>query len=187
MWRCALAVLALALANGGCSKDPVLSADVDLAADPAKSSAPSASAASPPVFSGPSLIQQVVAGFPECVVDRRARPERIAGCKERGEMTCWRDTQRRRSIFDENDARTNIQASIIACLRPALLPSSVVWVKFGILPSGRICAPSLLSTEALLPQSLACAARRLHAYRSAVADTGSALAFQLVPGVGGRE
>jgi hypothetical protein len=65
-------------------------------------------------------------------------------------------------------------------LRPSLLPSSVVWATIGILPSGRICAPSFMSSEVLLPQCLACAARRLHAYRAPVADRRSERTFGVV-------
>ena len=177
--RRASAVLVLALATGGCSKDPVLGADVDLSAAPATSSKPSASAPSPPVISRPLLTQQVVAGFPACVVDPPPRRQRIVGCKEVGRVLCWRYTERSRSIFDENDTVTEIRPSLVACLRPSLLPTSEVWAAIGILPSGRICAPSFLSNEALLPQSLACVARRLHAYRAPAADTSSALSFKV--------
>jgi hypothetical protein len=184
MLRRASAVLVLALANVGCSKDPVLGADVDLSAAAATSSKPSASTPSPAVFSRPPLTWQVVAGFPACVVDPPPRRKRIAHCKEVGEAVCWRDTERMRTIFEEEDTVTAIRASLAACLRPSLLPSSVAWATIGILPSGRICAPSFMTSEALLPQSLACAARRLHAYRGLVAGRSSGLTFKVVVQVG---
>lgn len=182
MLRRASAVLGLALANVACSKDPVLGADVDLSAAPAPSSVPSASGR--PVFSRPPLIQQVLGGFPACVVDPPPRRQRIVGCKQVGEVICWRYIDRTRSIFDEQQVVSETRPLLAACLRPALPPSSLAWATMGILPSGRICAPSFMSSETLAPQSLACAARRLHAYRTSVADRSSGLTFEVVFQVG---
>src|SRR6187551_3645707 len=166
MIRRASAVLFLALANVACNKDPVLGADVDLSAVAASSSAPSGSAPRPPVFSGPPLTRQVVAGFPACVV---VKPPRQSFVCTSGDGLCFKPW-RMRSVDDLDYAATEIRPSLAACLRPSLLPSSVLWATIGILPSGRICAPSFMSSDALLPQSLACAARRLRAYRFPVAD-----------------
>jgi len=92
---------------------------------------------------------------------------------------CWRYTDRQRSIFDEQDAVTALRPSLAACLRPSLPPASVVWANIGVLPSGRLCAPSFMSQGALPPQSLACAARRLQAYRAPAADRSSGLNFKV--------
>jgi hypothetical protein len=184
MLRRASAVLGLALANVACSKDPVLGADVDLTTVPAASSVPFASASARPVFSRPPLIQQLLAGFPACVIDLPPRRQRIVGCKQVGEVMCWRDIDRTRSMYDENQAVSEIRPLLARCFRPALLPSSLAWATIGILPNGRICAPSFMSSETLPPQRLACAARRLHAYRTSVADRSSGLTFQVVFQVG---
>ncbi|MEO7035901.1 MAG: hypothetical protein ABI548_18350 [Polyangiaceae bacterium] len=178
-------VLLLALANFACSKDPVLGADVDWSAATATSSAPSASTPSPPVLSRPPLTQQVVAGFPACGVDPPPRPRQYVPCEGVGDGVCWRrNTERLRTYFDEQDVATQLRPLLAACLRPSLLPSSVVWATIGILPSGRICALSFVSSMTLLPPSLACAARRLHAYRATVADKRSALTFAVVVPLG---
>ena len=175
MIRRASVVLFFALANFACSKDPVLGANVDLPDVVATSSAPSASASRSPVFSRPPLTQQVVAGFPACVVDL---PRQAFVCNV-GDGMCFK-TERMRTVGDLDYAATEIRPSLAACLRPSLLPSSVVWATIGILPSGRICAPSFMSSEVLLPQRLACAARRLHAYRAPVADRSSERTFGVV-------
>ena len=83
-------------------------------------------------------------------------------------------------MYDEDQAVSEIRPLLAACLRPALPSSSLTWATIGILPSGRICAPSLRSSEPLPPQSLACAARRLHAYRTSVADRSSGLTFKVI-------
>lgn len=179
MIRSASPILFLTLANVACSKDPVLGADVDLSAVAASASAPSASASHPPVFSGPPLTRQLLAGFPACVVD----PPRQAFVCSGGDGACFK-TLRMRTVGDLDYAATEIRPSLAACLRPSLRPSSVVWATIGILPSGRICAPSFMSSDALQSQSLACAARRLHAYRAPVADASSDRTFKVVVPVG---
>ncbi len=182
MSRRASAVLLLALANIACRKDPVLGADVDLpavaAATPSEPSPPTSNAA---VISSPPLTRQVLAGFPACVVDPPPRPLQRIPCNGVGDGACWRNKERRRTVGDEAYVVTEIRPLLVACLRPSLLPSSLAWATIGILPSGRICAPSFASSVTLLTHSLACAARRLHAYRATVADTSSGLTLAVVP------
>jgi hypothetical protein len=186
MMRSASAALVLAASQVACSKDPTRRAYVDLPAVPATPSKPSASAsASPsePVFSGPPLAQQVLAGFPACVVDPPPRPPEPYRCNI-GSGACLRNLERIRSVGDDQYTATELRPALAECLRPSLLPSSLVWATIPILPSGAVCAPSFASNVTFLPQSLACAARRLHAYRSTVADRSSGITFAVVVPVG---
>jgi hypothetical protein len=172
-------VLIFALANFACSKDPVLGANVDLSDVGATSSAPSASASRSPVLSRPPLTRHAVAGFPPCVVDA---PWPSFVCKGGGGMCS--PNMRMRTVGDLEYAVTELRPLLAGCLQPSLLPSSIVWATIGIQPSGRICAPSFMSSEVLLPQCLACAARRLHMYRAPVADRSSERTFSVVIPVG---
>jgi len=173
-------------ASGACRKDPVLGADVDLSAASAPSGQPSASgsASSSPKLSRPPLIQHAMTGFPACVVDPPLRQERIPHCKQVRNVVCYRYPERQRTIFDENQIAMDLRLPLAACLRSSLLPSSVAWVTIGILPSGRICAPSFASSEAPSAQSLSCAAQRLHAYRATVADRSSEVVFKVILQIG---
>jgi len=202
MLRSASAVLALALAAFACGKDPVLGADVDLSSPATTSSKPflsasaSASASalvpasspppppdsasSPATLARPAMTQQLLTGFPACVPDPPPRPpELIPNCQQVGNRLCLRNTERTRSIGDDDYIALELRPLLTACVRPSLLPSSVTWVTIGVLPSGQICAPRFRSSERLKPQSLACAARTLHAYRAPVADRSSDLMFKV--------
>lgn len=170
-------VLLLALTSA-CRATPVLNDTIEETdAPPALAAASAIPSAAPSGFAPPPLRANVVSfsGFPRCPPARPPEPEEplvwLGG-------NAFKPPKRKPHHDDWRDLR-DLGLRLETCFHATLSEPTKSAVTMGILPSGAICAPKMLSTAPLPAKCVACLAQRFRAYRFAPADGNPEFTFNL--------
>ena len=172
-----LALWLLALTTA-CRATPVLNDTVE---EPdAPPAAPVTSNAAPVASSAPLIYSNVLSlsGFPSCPAE--PSPEPIEPLVWVGPGDRFKPPKHRPRSFDSYDVR-EFGFRLETCLERTLHEKTRSAVTIGVLPSGVVCEPKLVSTVPLPAECVACLAKRLHAYRFATSTGSPPLIINLPP------